>query len=387
MTSNPSDQPLKINSRRTKGFLRRWGLWIGLGVLVFIGLVLLSAPTSKEGSTYERSPTGYFNWYSSAQKQGVSIKRWQKNYAKLAGTGQTLIQIRGDRTDPPNADAKTAIDDWVAKGNTLISLEWAGRLTAAPFSSQLASPVGPVLIETIRRQPTLAKGDQALLRDKAGSAVWSSPESQGQQIKVAYPWLAANAYPANSNNYKFLTRLVQQPGGQIWVDEWMHGYRDPLTPQEKAALPDQDVFDYLSRTPVFPLTIQSFLILLLLVWAGNRRFGQILAVKKPDLANSERYIQSLAGVLNNARHSDFVLQQLGEQLRQQLATKLGVTADRAAGTARLDDQQLAVAWANQSGKSPQEVLNLLGQVDQKRRLSDREVLDWINRAELILKAC
>jgi hypothetical protein len=383
-----SDQPLKINAASGLSWRRSlWiGLLIGLGIFAFIGLVFLSAPLSREGSTYERSPTGYFNWYTSLKQQNIPIQRWQKNYSKLTGKGQTLIQIHGESTDPLDSKAEDAINNWIAKGNTLISLDWEGRLTAAPFSSRLNSPVGPVLIETIRRQKVLGKGNIALLGDKYGSVVWSNSESAWQYITVAYPWLGANAYPSNSNNSKFLTRLAQRQGGQIWVDEWMHGYRDPLTPQEQADLPYQDPLEYLLNTPVFTLTVQAFLILLLLIWAGNRRFGQILVTKKPDLANSERYIQSLAGVLNNARHSDFVLQHLGEQLRQQLATKLGIAADLAAGTVRLDDQQLAQAWANQSGRSPQELLSLLQQTHSKRRFSDRELLDWINRAGLILQA-
>ncbi len=379
-----SDQPLKISPR--SGFFRQRWLWIGLGILVFVGLVLLSAPATKDGSTYTRSPTGYFNWYTSLKQQNIPIQRWQKNHTKLTGTGQTLIQIRGEQTTGPDSEAKEAIDAWVAEGNTLISLDWQGRLTAAPFSSRLNSPVGPVLIETIRRQTALTEGEIALLRDKQGSVVWSSPESEGGYITVAYPWLAANAYPSDSNNYKFLTQLAQQQGGKIWVDEWIHGYRDPLTPQEQKARPYQDALEYLFDTPVFPLTVQVFLIVLLLIWNGNRRFGQILTIKKPNLANSERYIQSLAGVLNNARHSDFVLQHVGEQLRQQLAAKLGIAADRAAGTVRLDDQRLAEAWANQSGRSPQELLSLLQPTNPKRRFSDRELLDWISRAELILQA-
>jgi Domain of unknown function (DUF4350) len=380
-----SSPPTARSGRQLSG--RLW-IWIGLGIAALVFLIFLGAPPSKSGSTYERSPTGYSNWYLAMQQQGVEIGRWQKNYDQLSGSGQTLLQIQGSEDQQPDSSlwVEPDIQDWVRQGNTLIRLSWNGKVTQHPFSTRLSSPVGEVWIETTRRQISLEPRQESILADKAGNVFWSERLPGGELVWGTYPFLAANAYPKNSPNYQFLTRLAQNRGGKIWVDEWMHGYRDRLTSAEKKVKrPYQDVFDYLLRTPVFSLAVQTGLIILFLLWQGNQRFGPLQIPTPPDLGNSERYIQSLAGVLNNCRHTDFVLDRLVVQFRQQLATKLGISLQQRGEITAGYDQQLSDAWASQSGGSPQQVMGLFQQINSKHRLNDQELLTWLGTVESILR--
>jgi hypothetical protein len=401
MTVTPPQPSVKLRSQGSAW--RRRAPWVlVLILLVFVVVVLTGVATSKEGSTYSYAPAGYQKWYAYMQKQPQSqgkIQRWRRDYSELLeqeAPNQDLIesqlpQLQYVSLDAPQtmvrvSDAGMLVDldaiitselmQWVQKGNTIIQMGWYGNATQAPFQSKLSSPVGPVLVETTRRQDRKRISAGALLQDDTGVVAWTESEGKGKIIYVTYPYLAANAHAEESNNFAFLGRLASQAGGQIWVDEWMHGFRDRKA-RNNAERDIPDVQAYIFRTtPALALLIQAMVITGLLIWGKNWRFGPLQVIRPREIANSERYVQALAGVLNQARHSDFVLAQLGLRLRQQLASQLGLAADRAP-TARLpDDVTLAQAWTAQTGQSAQEVLKLLQKADSGRRLSDAELVNW-----------
>jgi hypothetical protein len=403
MTATPPPSPVKLRSQGSTW--RRRAPWVLVLIpLVFVVVVVTGVVTSKDGSTYSYAPTGYQKWYAYMQKQPQSqgkIQRWRRDYSELLeqeAPNEDLIesqqpQLQYVSLDAPQtmvriANASTLVDinamitsdlmEWVRKGNIIIQMGWHGRATDAPFRSKLSSPVGPVLVETTRRRNAARGSAGALLQDDTGAVAWTESEGKGKIIYVTYPFLAANAHAEEPNNFALLGRLASQAGGQIWVDEWMHGFRDRKS--QNAARRERDIPDiqaYIFRaTPALALLIQGIVITSLLIWGKNRRFGPLQVIRLREIANSERYVQALAGVLNQARHSDFVLAQLGLRLRQQLASQLGLAADRAP-TARLpDDATLAQAWTAQTGQSAQEVLKLLQQADSGRRLSDAELVTW-----------
>jgi hypothetical protein len=338
------------------------------------------------------------------QSQG-KIQRWRRNYSELLeqeAPNQDLIesqqpQLQYVSLDAPQTMVRVAsggilgvdsvitpgLKEWVQKGNTIIQMGWYGRATNAPFQAKLASPVGSVLVETTRRQTVERSSPGALLKDQIGAVAWTESLGKGKIIYVTYPLLAANAHAEEPNNFAFLGRLASQAGGQIWVDEWMHGFRDRKSQNSQNndnANRERDISDvqaYIFRTtPALALLIQAIVITILLIWSKNWRFGPLQVIRSREIANSERYVQALAGVLNQARHSDFVLAELGLRLRQQLASQLGLAADRAPSARLPDDATLAQAWTAQTGQSAQEVLKLLQQADSGRRLSDAELVIW-----------
>ncbi len=387
-------------------WFRRKRVWLlaGLGGLILVLLVLFGAPTPQDGSTYSRSPTGYRGWYDYMRQQNAPIQRWQKDYDQLTGTGQTLIQVWGKAPAKPMTRRELArVQRWIAEGNTLITLSWLdqetipwldegcplgycwrGEVTVAPFSSQLKSDVGPVLIQTTRRHP-LQSGDRPELTDAYGGVMWSNPEGEGRVIYATYPWIAANIFADQPGNYSFLAQLAQQTGGTIWMDEWVHGHRDPDPNAAANASQPEDLFGFLARTPVALLTAQGGLILLLLIWGQNHRFGAAQSLKVPTQDNSEQYIQALGAILNKAGQTGFVTSQLSQTLRQSLAAQLGLTQSHGDRSRLPQDNDLATQWAGVTGRPAQELLELLEQAGQTRRLSDRQLLDWVSKAESILR--
>ncbi|MGF1603450.1 MAG: DUF4350 domain-containing protein [Thermosynechococcaceae cyanobacterium] len=374
-----------------------------LVLVVVFGLILWVAPSPQAGSTYSRSLTGYRGWYDYMIEQRRPVKRWQQSYDQLTGSGQTLIRI-GKRTgftlgtfDPNSFEQEEALQTWVNNGNTVIVLSWQGQVTAAPFISQLSAGSDRVQVETTRRYvpkpsplpgleqvSTFARANEPEikpeLRDDFGLVVWSSPNKDGTLIECVYPWLAANALVDQTDNYRFLASLAQRRQGPIWVDEWMHGHRDPVPNDEQQ--PDAKAItflDYLARTPVAVMVAQVGFIGLLLVWGHNHRFGALETLKPEAKDASEQYIQALASTLNAARKTDFAAQTLRQYFQRTLATQLGLMS--LSGHSLPDPDQISTHWANLTGRPARELLELL----QPSVRSDRELLAWVATVESLLR--
>ena len=347
----------------------RWLGAIALGIIVL--LTLLAAPNNQlqAGSTYNRAPNGYGAWYAFMQQQGMPVQRWQKPFEDLlkAEKPLTLLRVNSQPNLPGLAQQEK---DWLEKGNTLVILGVQGNVTAAAFSTLQQSSVGNVKIDTGRRY-YIKNGD---LGDRFGAVMWFEKFGKGQAIFSITPHLAANAYQDYPNNYKYLAQIVNKSGQPVWVDEYIHGYKDADV--RESAADAQDWVTYLAQKPLFPALLQTGILLLVLIWAQNRRFGQAIALDTPIVDNSTAYIQALAGVLQKAESSDFVLDVVGAAELLQLQKTLGL------GQVPLD-RQIVQAWVQQTGRSPAELEQLLRQQSQKRRIGDKDLLIWLGKWKTI----
>ncbi|MEJ1933367.1 DUF4350 domain-containing protein [Nostoc sp. NIES-2111] len=371
-------------------------VWLGaiaLGVIILLSF--LAAPNTKlyTDSTYSRAADGYGAWYAFMQKQGVTIQRWQKPLAKLDNEKQpaTLLRVFS-YLRPPELDPEEL--DWLEGGNNLVILGVKARVSAANFHTMQESPVGKVKIGTARRFQE-AKPAQVLLGDRFGAVVWQEEYNRGKAIyastsyldtdnfnaeveadndgkgKVIYattPYLAANAYQDNISNFKYLASLVNQKGKIIFVDEFIHGYKDADVKESEG---QGDLISYFARTPVVVILVQAGILLLILIWAQNRRFGKPQALTTPVIDNSQAYIQALAGVLHKAECSDFVVDIVGKEEQLQLQKALGL------GTVLLEPQTLINIWAEKTGKPTTELDAVLKLQQRKRRLSEGELVNWL----------
>lgn len=378
MTQLGQATPTRTTPKNRAG--RLW-IWAILAAVVLVVLLAVSAPDQQAGSTYSRSNKGYRNWYDYMVEQGHLIKRWQKPYSQLQGKNQTLIRITPSlETAREQAPSWDGFPSWVEQGNTVILLTWDGPVTAAPFSSDLTSDVGPVRIDTTRRKP-LDSPYRSNLQDAYGNVVWSQSFGKGQMIFASYPWIGANIYADQGENYSFLEQLVAQTG-TIWMDEWLHGYRDEQNQASEDRRNPENLWLYFAQTPIAAMAAQLLLLTLAWIWGHNHRFGLPLQLLPESKDNSQQYIQSLAGTLNHANQHELVLTQLSQYLRQSLAQRLGLTSglDRQLPP----DKALAAQWSMVSGRNEQELLELLQQLGQKT-LTDRTLLDWVNKADAILQ--
>lgn len=356
----------------------RWLGAIALGVIVL--LTLIAAPSTSQlnsGSTYSRAPDGYGAWYAFMQQRGTPVQRWQKPFISIPNSDLleeerpiTLLRVNSQLSQPKLDQAE---QDWVKKGNTLVVLGVQGRVTEAAFSTMQRSSAGGVKIDTRRRQKD--EGKKLFLGDRFGAIVWQEQLGKGRVIFSTTPHLAANAYQEYLNNYNYLFQIVIKESNSVWVDEYIHGYKDPTVRESEAD--GRDLVTYLTRLPLFPALLQGGVLLLVLIWAQNRRFGPPLPLDTPVVDNSEAYIQALAGVLQKAECSEFVLDVVGKEEQLQLQKALGL------GQLALDHQRLVNAWVQQTGRSAIELEQLLRLQSQKRRMSEKQLLTWLGKWQTV----
>jgi hypothetical protein len=384
-----------------KSLLRRQP-WLVAFLLIPLFVVMIFAALRApimQGSTYSRAPSGYGAWYANLQQQGITVKRWQRPMEELleapslpkgeevvwydrgsipsvelvskrGGAPITLVQIANgqERVSPPIAS-----QDWIKQGNVVILLGVRSPVTQAPFTSSLPSPVGAVKVETRRRHTEETDDQDVLLEDAAGAVVWEEVLGQGRIISVVTSHLAANAYQNEPGNFKFLTNLVTVPGNPIWIDEYSHGFRD-----QKAIAKNKSgsLARYLAQTSLPVLAMQALIILLVLIWEKNQRFGLPIKLLPPKLDNSEAYIQALAGVLQKADCSGFVWETVGKAERTYVQRSLGLGVDPVESSVIVD------AWVQQTGRPAIELEDVLSHLAQKRP-TRQELLTWLKKVQTL----
>jgi outer membrane receptor protein involved in Fe transport len=245
----------------------------------------------------------------------------------------------------------------------------------------LPTPKGAVRIETTRRYES-RNFDEVLLRDAFGGVIGLETVQKGEVIKIAYPWLGAGNYANRGANFQALADLATQRKGTIWVDEWIHGYRDKQPTSVLAEDKTQDLWDYFAQRPIAVMAGQGVLLLLLLFWGQNQRFGALLRIAPPSRNSNEQYIQALADTLNTHGHTEYVLTLLGQSLRDRLKSRLSLVGADLAGDG---DGAIAAEWATVTGRPASELLELLEQSSAQKRLRDSELLAWVQQADTILR--
>ncbi|GAB1538608.1 DUF4350 domain-containing protein [Scytonema sp. NUACC21] len=351
-------------------------VWIGALVLgAIILLTLISAPTSSKnnsGSTYNRAPDGYGAWYAYMERRKTGIQRWQKPLSDLNREKKPVTLLQVHSSPIPNF-LYGSEQEWVEQGNKLVLLGVREAVTAANFTTMQESPAGKVKIET-RRRHQLHPGDKVSLGDRFGAIVWEENYGKGKAIFAIAPYLAANAYQDNQANFQYLADLVYQKGNLLFVDEYIHGYQDSSISEKEGK---GNIWSYFAQTPLMPTFLQIAVVLLILIWSQNQRFGKPIPLETPAVDNSEAYIQALAGVLQKAESRDFVVEMIGKEEQLQLQKALGL------GQQLLDRQSLVNAWVQQTGTSAAELDKVLKLQSQQRRLSERELISWLEKWKMI----
>lgn len=398
---------------------RRW-LWFALAIVAVALLMLLSTlspqnPVLASGSTYTRQPAGYAAWFAYMEERGTPVQRWQRPLEEWIEPQATpdgeLAKKSSDTLDPnprvllqifPNVVPRGISyreREWVARGNTLFVLGLLEDVTEAPFRSELESDRGPVVIETRRRFPDSRKAsppDSAdsssnapddsseatpseldiepypgttLLGDRYGAVVSQQTIGNGRVIYAITPHLAANAYQDESGNFEFLADVVARWEQPIWVDEYLHGYKD----EDVIFAEEGSWLAYLAKTPLAIAFCQAAIAFVIILGAKNRRLGPPLADSPATLDNSTAYINAMASVLQKADHSDFVIANVGKAERARLQRALGL------GRTPVGDRELIEAWAQHTGRSSRDVESVLNGI-QQQNLSENQLADWLRAA-------
>ncbi|MEL7314110.1 MAG: DUF4350 domain-containing protein [Cyanobacteria bacterium J06559_3] len=369
-----------------------------VAVVVMLALMFFLAPATGQktsGSTFNRAPEGYLDWYRYMEDQGAPVQRWKRPLQVLLENDtpepQTLLRVYPSMVDPRRVEFNWWIEDWLEAGNDLVFLGLAGPVTEADFTTRQDSSYGSVLLETRRRhfivpdneQPLSSKEQQPLRRERPvltddyGAAVWQRQMqgAEGSAYFVVTPHLAANAYMDEPGNYALLADLVSRSGGTIWIDEYLHGYTDPPEPVEDAGGSEEAIgggwIRYLANTPVKIAAIQLVVLVGIFLLAQNQRLGNLSRLQTPQVDNSKAYIEALAGVLHKANSTRFLVDMITKAERSVLQRSLGFNQET------VEDAELGTAWTQQTRQSAEVLDPLLSPPRQVRRKSDEALSQWL----------
>ncbi|MEM6518380.1 MAG: DUF4350 domain-containing protein [Cyanobacteria bacterium P01_C01_bin.70] len=352
---------------------------IGLVALVLLfGLMVLLAPATGQktsGSTYNRAPEGYLGWFAYMESQGTPVQRWRRPIEDLleqpSSGPQTLLRIYPGLVNSFQAWNRAWLEEWLAAGNTFIAIGLNSEITEAPFTTRLSSDFGEVMIKTRRRRGLSINSDRNLLGDEYGAVVWESQENEGGRFILSLtPHLAANAYIDEPGNYPFLAALATATSGPIWVDEYLHGFK------EADVIVTETVNSwgaYLARTPVKIALIQIAILLSIFLLAQNRRLGNLTTVKAPKVDNSQAYIEALAAVLHKAESTSFLIDMITKAERSRLQNALGFHS------ANIEDSALNSAWTQQTGQSQQVIEPLVQSPQTPKKQADAILKTWLEK--------
>jgi uncharacterized Rmd1/YagE family protein len=73
---------------------------------------------------------------------------------------------------------------------------------------------------------------EVTLGDRFGTVVWENNYSKGKVISATTAYLAANAYRHEANS-SYLPDLVNKNRQKIYIDEYIHSYKDVDVKQNK----------------------------------------------------------------------------------------------------------------------------------------------------------
>jgi hypothetical protein len=351
----------------------------GIAIVAIVLLTLFAAPASNRqvsGSTFSRAPDGYGAWNAYMERQGTPIQRWQKPSEDFIrspqrhsqkGAKTTFLQINTGFLPFSLSEAERT---WVRQGNTMVVLG-AGNPPATEASFTTIQE-NSVRVDTARRR-TLEDHETKILGDRYGAIVWEDAIGKGRVIYSITPFLAANAYQDEPGNFALLEKLVRQNGNSIWVDEYLHGYKETEVAKREDA---ENWVVYLLKTPLLPISVQVGILVLVLIWSSNRRFGQPIPLAHAPKDSSGAYIEALAGILHQANRSEFVVDVVGREEQLHIQRALGL------GDKSIDTATLKAAWIEQTGRSAEEIEQVL---PNGQHLSEQDLLIWLSRIQEIHK--
>ena len=163
----------------------------------------------------------------------------------------------------------------------------------------------------------------------------------------------------------------------IFVDEYIHGYKDRETVAEEKQNRPQTLFSYLAQTPWFFLFVQTALIAIVAAAAACRRFGLPVKPKTTIADNSTAYIDALAGVLEKANSTDFVVEAIAKDEQRKLQQSLGL------GKSLIDKNALIAAYKQQHKELATDLDELLKISDARRKISDAQLITWVQKWQKI----
>ncbi len=240
--------------------------------------------------------------------------------AAWARQGGTVLYFADEPARPLDVRDPLAGDIAIIGGRDTPS--HAAPLVASPLTHNVTSVS---VSSKVRLAPAGGSAWQTLFRDDYGVIMAQKPLGKGRVIVAADPLLVSNQGVPQADNVVFLANAVQAAIGQtardVVFDEYHHGVGF-----EAVAAAQQN---WISALPL-PLKRAAWagaVLLLILLYNGNQRFGAAQALPLAIYRPSADYVHSLARWYRRADAADIVADTLLDDLRHFVALHLELPPD------------------------------------------------------------
>jgi hypothetical protein len=322
-------------------------------VVVLIGLFFAPIPERPvQRSIFDATPEGARAVYLLLENLGYRVKA-----SRRLSEGQTRWVLFPSK----NAEAAGQVGSWVKNGGVLVL-----AVEDTAFGHAIGVPVTitrkgatPVLIpggggETFYPGEAVVTGPPSVT-----SRTW--PEGARESLATVYPlgrgevWLLTRpgflhneqmrkSQQDGGGNAVLACKLAEAtrrgPGATIFFDEYHHGMRE-----------QRGVVDLLLERPLLWATLQSVVLLALVLWRHTPRFGSLVLAPPGRRRVTEEYLDALANLLERKRAyanaAETVRLALVRDLEQFLGLPAGTPIDTLAGhAARSRDDKTGALDAN-----------------------------------------
>jgi hypothetical protein len=397
---------------------------LATGIFLILSLLLANLSSPQHSDTLLRRPSTFFTDPSGARALFLVVKQffpaaeqWRRPFQFLPAppAASTLI-VAGPQRPLGEREAQD-LERWIGEGGQLILLTangWpmrrqrAGEDAESDDGSMDESSPGAAPTFLMRHEPALrwSKPEKKILTGHAGGdsitdeklnlgwhagfrqtggarAIASAgntllaveiPVGHGRIVAVADPAMASNGALRRSDNAVWLIGLITSwRAGPVLFDEYHHGFG-----QKRGTMELTLAF---FSTPWGWCVLQLAAAGLLYIFIYRRRFGRIREPLAPARASPLELIEARAGVFHTAGAQRLAADLIVQHLCQELGRAHSKTAD----SSNIERELQTAMERNGAVANARGIQDLGGRVQRGERLSDREFIEFGQRAGEIIK--
>lgn len=144
--------------------------------------------------------------------------------------------------------------------------------------------------------------------------VVDAPFGAGRIVFLTDPFVVSNAGINLVDNAQIGINIVTADGGSIVFDEYHQGF----------GVNDNQLVQYFSGTPVFPIIGQIILLIGLIFFSQSRRFARPLPADEPNRLSKLEYVAAMAELQQRTKGYDLAIENIYTDFRRRVSRLLGV---------------------------------------------------------------
>lgn len=170
-----------------------------------------------------------------------------------------------------------------------------------------------------------------------------APFGEGRIVFLTDPFIVSNGGINLVDNSQIGLNIVTANGGLIAFDEYHQGF----------GANDNQIVQYFTGTPVFPILGQIVLLIALIFFSQSRRFARPLPADEPNRLSKLEYVAAMAELQQRTKGYDLAVENIYTDFRRRVARLLGVDNQ---STSRKD---LAKLLSDRLNRDELEIYNLM----------------------------